>query len=94
MFIYFLIKELKKFLFFSIKQMLADIEKETQHPAYKVLGVSVLVIMTHGAENQVYGKDGRPVKLTDIYDLMSPYRFKSMVGKPKIIILQSCAGGE
>jgi len=74
--------------------MLADIWKETQHPDYKVLGVSVLVIMTHGAENQVYGKDGRPVKLTDIYDLISPYRFQSMAGKPKIVIFQSCAGGE
>jgi len=83
-------------LFFSIKQMLEDIERETQHPDYETrgLGVSVLVIMTHGAKTEVYGKDGRPVKLTDIYDLMSPYRFQSMARKPKIIILQSCAGGE
>jgi len=50
--------------------------------------------MTHGAENQVYGNDGRPVTLTDIYDLMSPYRFTSMAGKPKILIFQSCAGGK
>jgi len=74
--------------------MLEDIERETQHPNYETLGVSVLVIMTHGTENQVYGKDGRPVQLTDIYDLISPYRFKSMAGKPKIVIFQSCAGGE
>jgi len=74
--------------------MLADIERETKHPDYKVLGVSVLVIMTHGAENQVYGKDGLPVKLTNIYDLIFPYRFQSMAGKPKIVIFQSCAGGE
>jgi len=74
--------------------MLEDIKKETQHPDYETLGVSVLVIMTHGAENQVYGKDGCPVRLTDIYDLISPYRFQSMAGKPKVIILQSCAGGE
>jgi len=74
--------------------MLADIERETQHPDYETLGVSVLVIMTHGAENQVYGKDGRPIKMADIFDLMSPYRFQSMAGKPKIIIIQACAGGK
>jgi len=74
--------------------MLEDIEKETQHSDYETLGVSVLVIMTHGAENQVYGKDGRPIKMTDIFDLMSPYRFQSMAGKPKIIIIQACAGGK
>jgi len=65
--------------------MLEDIERETQHPDYKVLGVSVLVIMTHGAENFLYGRDGRPIKMTDIFDLMSPYRFQSMAGNLRLL---------
>lgn len=74
--------------------MLTDIENETQQQDYEGLGASALVIMTHGTKDQIYGKDGRPIELSDIFDLMSPYNFQYMAGKPKIIIIQACAGGK
>jgi len=50
--------------------------------------------MMHGTGRELHGKDGRPAKLTDVYDLMSPYRFKSMAGKPKLVIIQACTGSK
>jgi len=76
------------------QEMRQRIWDETRNPDYKNLGVSALVIMTHGSENHIFGKDGRSISLSDVYDLMSPYSFQSMAGKPKIIIIQACAGGE
>lgn len=54
----------------------------------------VLVIMSHGTEQEVFGSDSRPVKLKDIYSELEPYKFANMAGKPKWIIIQACSGGE
>lgn len=90
----FLFVENKYYFVFKSQEMLATIRKETKHPNHEKFGYGAiaLVIMTHGTETEVYGRDGVPVRLTDIYDLMSPYEFESMAGKPKIIIIQACAG--
>lgn len=53
----------------------------------------VLVISSHGTEGHVCGSDDVLVKLTDIYDLLSPKNFTAMKYKPKLIIIQACGGG-
>lgn len=73
--------------------MLNVIKEETKHGEHKGYGAFVLVIMTHGTENDVYGKDGLPIKHSDIFDLMSPYKFPALAGRPKILIFQACSGG-
>jgi len=84
---------------YTAKGIVEAIHKETQlvdetgEFVYKNLGVFVLVITSHGAENCVAGVDGKLVKLTDIYNLLSPRNFPAMQGKPKLIIIQACAGG-
>jgi len=72
------------------------LKKEIQNPEHERFGVSAFIIMTHGAENLIYGTDSRPVtvRLSDILDLMSPYTFKAMAGKPKMVVIQACSGGE
>ena len=69
------------------------IKMETENPGHRGSGCFVLVIMTHGTENLVYGQDGRGIKHSDIFDLMSAYKFPAMAGRPKVIILQACSGG-
>jgi len=55
----------------------------------------VLVIMTHGdVDSFIYGVDGKRVKLTDVYDLLTPLKFPGMSGKPKIVILEACSGSK
>ena len=58
------------------------------------LGMFALVIMSHGDAGSIVGHDGRHVKLVDIYRLLSSQHFPAMRGKPKLVILQTCSGGE
>ena len=49
--------------------------------------------MSHGGEgDKVLGSDQRSIKLTEIYELLSPTNFPLMAGKPKILVIQACAG--
>lgn len=59
---------------------------------YKRLGMFILMISSHGAKGCITGSDNIQVELTDIYDLLSPTNFPAMRGKPKVIIIQACAG--
>jgi len=66
------------------------VKKEEQED----LGCHVLVIMTHGGlNNHIYGTDLKRVQLTDLYDLLTPLNFVGMAGKPKVVILEVCSGG-
>ena len=64
----------------------------TGEPVHAKYGMFVLMLSSHGSENSIAGVDGRLVKLTDIYDLLSPKNFPAMSDKPKLIIIQACAG--
>mgnify|MGYP001804846550 CR=1 FL=1 len=70
------------------------IDGQTGESAHKDLRSFVLVVMSHGDEGSIVGSDGRHVKITDLTDLLSPKNFPEMKKKPKIIIIQACAGGK
>jgi len=42
----------------------------------------------------LYGTDLKPVKLLDVFDLLSSDNFKHMAGKPKVVILLACRNGK
>ena len=46
---------------FLFQEMINTIIEETQHTDHAKYGVFVLVIMTHGKENVLYGTDGEGV---------------------------------
>ena len=51
--------------------------------------------MSHGTRgNVIIDSKGQPVDLIDIQDLLSPKKFPAMKGKPKVMIVQACSGGE
>ena len=81
--------------------MVTEIHKETQlvdnqtgESVHKDLRSFILVITTHGDEGSVGGSDGKQVKIMEIIDLLSPKNFPAMRGKPKIVIIQACAGSK
>ena len=82
-----------------IQKLVESIHRETQlvdqtgQSVHEELGMFVLVITSHGAEGSVAGSDHKHIKLTDIYQLLSSKNFPDMRGKPKLIIIQACAGG-
>jgi len=77
-----------------IQKMLEVIKEETQHPDNKDYGMHVTVLMSHGAHGVLYGTDIKPVKLLDVFDLLSSDNFKHMDGKPKVVIVVACRSGE
>lgn len=61
---------------------------------HKKLKSFVLVLTSHGDDGCIIGCDRIRLKLTDIYNILSPMNFPAMKGKPKVIIIQACSGGE
>ena len=81
---------------FSIQQQIKDtIKEETQREEHYRLSMFILVLMSHGTRgNVIIDSKGQPVDLIDIQDLLSPKKFPAMKGKPKVMIVQACSGGE
>jgi len=74
--------------------MLSTIKSEVKDEKHKEFGCHILVVMTHGGEdNCIYGTDLEKVNLTDLYDLLTPLYFDRMRRKPKVVILEASSGG-
>ncbi|KAF6028698.1 CASP2 [Bugula neritina] len=75
----------------TAEEMLKDIKEETQRPDHEDYGMHITVLMSHGATygayGMLYGADLKPVKLLDVFDLLSSDNFKHMAGKPKVVIV-------
>ena len=55
----------------------------------------MLVIMSQGMRGGILlDCYSQPVDLVKIRDLLSPSKFPFMKGKPKMLIVQACSGGE
>ena len=70
------------------------VDQQTGESVHQDLSCFVLVVMSHGDEGSIVGSDGRHVKITDLTDLLSPKNFPEMKSKPKIVIIQACAGSK
>ena len=55
--------------------------------------MAVLCILSHGGMNNIYGTDGKTIKLDTISDMLNNRNCPLMIGKPKLIIIQACQGG-
>ena len=81
-----------------LQEMMQDIDTETQRPDHEDYGMHITVLMSHGATygayGMLYGTDLKPVKLLDVFDLLSSDNFKHMAGKPKVVILLACRNGK
>lgn len=72
-----------------------QVKKETCRREHSQMGMFVLVLMSHGGQRDVIlGSDGKPVDLIDLNHLISAKNFPAMKGKPKLVIVQACSGGE
>lgn len=54
----------------------------------------VLCLMSHGQDGEFYGADGQTVPIDTVRDFFSNARCSTLKGKPKIIFIQACRGGE
>ena len=67
--------------------------RDVRDQDHSKLSCLVIAILTHGIEGQVYGTDGSLVKVDDLTAYFDGTQCPSLVGKPKIFILQACRGG-
>jgi len=75
------------------QEVLEDIKEETQCPDHEDYGMHIIVLMSYGANGKLYGTDAKPVKLIDIFDLLSSENFHHMAGKPKVVIVVADRNG-
>lgn len=54
----------------------------------------VIAFLCHGNNEIVYGVDGVPVYVQDVFKTFSPRNCPVMMGKPKLFLLNSCRGDE
>lgn len=54
----------------------------------------VLIIMSHGGGNRVYGVDSIPVELKTLIDVFSSVNCPSLHGKPRLVFVQACRSGK
>ena len=77
------------------QEILEAVREETSHQNHRKYGMFFLCLMSHGCEDEVVlGSDQVGVKLKDIFSLLSASSFPLMAGKPKVVVIQACAGGK
>ena len=52
----------------------------------------ILIILTHGTQNAIYGSDGKTVDIKEIKDTFNARNFICMENKPKLFFFQACRG--
>ena len=60
---------------------------------HKKFDCLLIAVLTHGIKGKLYGTDGELIPVEDLTKLFNGYRCPSLIGKPKIFLLQACRGG-
>ena len=68
-----------------------ELEAKSDHSNYDCFACAVL---THGGRGIFYGVDGETVSAKAFKNAVNGSNCKSLVGKPKLFIIQACRGGE
>ena len=74
-----------------LKFLKAESENEADH---EKVDAFVLIILSHGKRGYVLGADGRYVSLEEIGGHFKKTNCRSLVGKPKAFIVETCQGGD
>ncbi|XP_072106434.1 caspase-3-like [Mobula birostris] len=74
---------------YSAEDILQKYREESQR-AHGSCFVSVL--SSHGDDGLIYGADGKPVHLRNIYSMFTEKACTALAGKPKIFFVQACRG--
>ena len=66
--------------------------KEVAAIDHKKFDCLLIAILTHGIKGKIYGTDGELIPVEDLTELFSGIQCASLIGKPKIFLLQACRG--
>ena len=74
----------------QIKQLMENI-RDYDHSQLSCL---VVCVLTHGVNGEIYGTDGVLVAVEDLSHTFTGSKCPTLLGKPKIFLLQACRGGK
>ncbi|XP_071479493.1 uncharacterized protein [Diadema antillarum] len=74
----------------EIRGALAEVKRTIR----KIHTSVVLVFMSHGVQEGIYGSDGVVISVEDIKEMFSGKNCPSLIGKPKIFFFQACRGNK
>lgn len=55
---------------------------------------SFVCLLSHGEEGFIFGTDGRKLQLDSVFKLFDNSNCPTLLGKPKIFVIQACRGGK
>ena len=68
--------------------------KFANHPLHKKCDSTVVVILSHGKKDEIYGSNCVPIAINDLTSCLNAISSPVLIGKPKIFIIQACRGGK
>ncbi|XP_071480750.1 caspase-3-like [Diadema antillarum] len=74
----------------EIRGALAEVKRTIR----KIHTSVVLVFMSHGVQEGIYGSDGVVISVEDIKEMFSGKNCPALIGKPKIFFFQACRGNK
>ncbi|KAK8774128.1 hypothetical protein V5799_011338 [Amblyomma americanum] len=77
----------------SARSMKEELLRAAQPEHHQEADCLVVILMSHGRENEIFGSDGNIVHLhDDVYTLFNNENCPTLQGKPKIFFVQACRG--
>ncbi|XP_030057636.1 caspase-3 [Microcaecilia unicolor] len=70
----------------EIKQIYEEESQEEQGDCF------LSILSSHGEEGAIFDFYGRPIKLNQIFCMLSPDKCRALAGKPKLFFIQACRG--
>lgn len=77
----------------TVEKMKEDIEEEKEQPLHKAADCFIVVFLSHGSADGIYGIDGKVLTTAEVKRSFNNKNFSSMTNKPKLIFIQACRGG-
>ena len=84
--------DVKLFTDLTGKKMLSTLRDVAKRDHRKVDSL-VVCILTHGVEGKLYGTDEELISVDDVFKPFNGYNCPTLVGKPKVFLMQACRGG-
>lgn len=77
----------------TAKEIAQKLEIFAADPAHRHGDSSFVCLLSHGEEGFIFGTDGRKLELDSVFKLFDNSNCPTLVGKPKIFVIQACRGG-
>ena len=74
----------------SKDQMIENVESFANMPEHDESEMCVVIFMSHGNKDFITSRDGINVSLSSLLDKFTKTNCPSLVGKPKLFLIQAC----